>query len=75
MVYKLDGHFEMLFDFKATSSKLAYYSYVENVDLRVVSKEMVNLDLPNVDQWKTVEHFGKKQIKVTPVKIRRSWRV
>ena len=59
VVDKLDEDFEMLFDFKDTCAKLSYFSYVENVDLRVFEKEMANLYFPTVDQWKTIEQFEK----------------
>ena len=64
MVDKLPKDFEMLFDFKATCAKLSYFSYVDNVELRVLEKEMFNMDLPIVDQWKTVEQFGKNKYKL-----------
>ena len=59
VVDKLAGDFEMVFYFKATCAKMEDYSYVENVELKVLEKEMVNLVFPNVNQWNTVEHFGK----------------
>ena len=61
VVDKLAEYFEMMFNFKATCAKLSYFSYVENVELRVLEKEMVNLDFPTVNQWKTIEQFGKKK--------------
>ena len=64
MVDKLDEDFEMLFDFKATCAKLSYFSYVENVELIVLAKEMANLDFPMVDQWKIIEQFGKNKYKM-----------
>ena len=64
MVDKLAGYFEMLFDFKATCAKLAEFSYVENVEVKVLENDMFNLDFPIVDQWKTVEHFGKNKYKL-----------
>ena len=64
VVDKLVGDFVMLFDFKATCAKLIDFSYVENVELKVLAKEMVNLGLPTVDQWKTIEQFGKNKYKL-----------
>ena len=60
----LDGDFEMMIDFKATCAKLQYFSYVENVELRVLEKEMINLDLPTIGQWKIIENFGKRKYKL-----------
>ena len=52
---KSSENFEMLFAFRATCAQLPEFSYVEHVELRVLDKEMANLELPTVDQWKTVE--------------------
>ena len=54
LIDKLAGDFEMMFDFKATCSKLLDFSYSENVEIRVLAKEIINLDLPVVDQWNIV---------------------
>ena len=64
MIEKLDGDFEMLFDFKAICSKFPYFSYPENVELRVSTKEMISLDMPIAHQWKTVENYGKSKYKL-----------
>ena len=64
VVDKLAGDFGLLFYFKATCAKLADFSYVDNLHLRVLVKEMVNLDFPTIDQWKTVEQFGKNKYKL-----------
>ena len=61
---KLVEYFEMMFDFKATCAKFPYFSNVENVELRVLKKEMVIRDLPSVDQWRIVEQFGKNKYKL-----------
>ena len=57
VVDKLAEDFEMLFDFKATCAKLSYFSYVENVELRVLEKKMINMYFLDVDQWNTIEIF------------------
>ena len=54
VINKLAGDFEMLFDFKAMCAKLPYFSYSENVELRVLDKEMINMDLQVIDQWMIV---------------------
>ena len=64
VVDKLAEDFEMLLNFKATCAKLLDFSYVDNVELRVLAKEMVNLDFPTIDQWKTFEQFGKNKYKL-----------
>ena len=63
MVDKLAKDFEMMFDFKATCAKLPYFSYIENVEFRVLEKEMANMDLPTADEWRTIQQFGKNKYK------------
>ena len=65
MIDKLARDFEMLLDFKATCTKFPDFSYSENVDLRVLAKEMINLDLPAADQWKIVENYMKGKYQVS----------
>ena len=51
--------FEMFFVFKEAYARLQNYSYKDNVELHMFSKEMTTLDLPSMDQWKTVEKYGR----------------
>ena len=48
VIEKMD--FEMLFDFKDTCSKFPYFSYPKNMELRVLAKEMISMDLPDANQ-------------------------
>ena len=59
IVDKLADDFEMVFAFKATCARFPDYSYRDHVKLRVLSKEMFTLDLPSMDQWKTIEKYGR----------------
>ena len=59
MIDKLARDFEMLFDFKATCAKLPDLSYPKNMEIRVLAKEMISLDMPAADQWKTIENYEK----------------
>ena len=54
----------MLFDLKATCTQLSYFSYPENVELSVLAKEMISLEMLVVDQWKTIENYGKSKYKL-----------
>ena len=56
---KLSEYFEMLYAFRATSEQLPKLSNMEHLELRVLAKEMASLELPTVNQWKTVEKYGK----------------
>ena len=49
VIDKLTGEFEMLFDFKAICTQLPEFSYRENVELSVLAREMINLDMPNAN--------------------------
>ena len=55
MIDKLAGDFNMMFEVKATCTKFSKFSYSKNIELRVLAKEMINLDLPVVDQWKIIK--------------------
>ena len=56
---KLSEDFEILNTFRATCAHLPEISFMDHVELRVLEKEMANLELPTVAQWKTVEKYGK----------------
>ena len=56
MIDKLTVDFKMLFDFKAICSNLLEFSYAENMEINVMEKEMISLDLPTTDQWKLVDN-------------------
>ena len=64
VINKLDGDFEMLFEFKAMCTKLLDFSYSKNMELRVLEKEVISMDLPLVDQWKIIENYGKNKYKL-----------
>ena len=38
--------------------------YVDNVELRVLDKEMENMEMSSRDHWKTIEKFGKMKYRV-----------
>ena len=64
VIEKLSNDFEMLFDFKATCTKLIDFSYAKNMELMLFAKGMINLDLPAIDKWKIIENYGKSKYKV-----------
>ena len=49
IIEKLPKDFEIFHTFRATCAQLRVISYVNHVELRVLAKEMANLDLPTVD--------------------------
>ena len=64
IVDKLADDFEMIFSFKAMCAPLPYFSYRYHMELRVLEKEMAILDLPSVDQCKSVEKYGRSKYKL-----------
>ena len=51
--------FEIVESFRMIGAKLPLISYVDHVELRVLAKEMTNLEVPSGDQWNTIGKFGK----------------
>ena len=64
IVEQLSKDFEIFNTFRATCAQLPEISYMDHVKLRAQAKEMDSLELPTVDQWKTVENFGKTKYKL-----------
>ena len=58
MIKKLSGEFDLLFDFKNLCAMfLAPFvsSYLENLELGVLAKEMVKLETLTSNQWKMIK--------------------
>ena len=64
MIDKLTGDFELLFDFKAICTKLPEFSYAENVELNVMVKETISIDLPTTNKWNLVDNYGKSKYRL-----------
>ena len=64
IINRLSEYFEILFAFKATCAQLPEFYYAKHVELRALDKEMVNLEPPIVDQWNTVENYGKEKYRL-----------
>ena len=61
---KLAVDFEILVLFRITGAKLSTISYVDHVELRYFSKEMIDHEVTSRDQWKTIEKFGRMKYKL-----------
>ena len=61
IVEKLADDFEIVFTFKATCAHFTDYSYRDHVELCVLSRETSTLELPYVDQWKSLDKYGKSK--------------
>ena len=59
IVDKLAMDFEIVDSFRMIGAKLPPISYVDHVELRILAKEMTNLEVSFGYQWKTIEKFGK----------------
>ena len=51
--------FEILDRFSIIKKGLPVVSYESYVDLEVSIREMTEYNIPNIEQWKIVENFGK----------------
>ena len=56
--------FEIINTFRTICTQLRPILYVDLVELRVSAMEMENMELPYVDQWKTIEKFGRTKYKL-----------
>ena len=61
VIDKLTVDFEILFEFKAICTKFLEFSYAENMELSIITKNMINLDLPTTFQWKLDDNYGKSK--------------
>ena len=64
IIDKLAVDFEIINMFMAIFTQFPPISYVYHVELRVLVKEMKNMELPYLDQCKTIEKFGRKKYKL-----------
>ena len=54
----------MLFDLKSICTKLPEFSYAENMELNIMEKVTISLDIPTTDQWKLVDNYGKSNYRL-----------
>ena len=64
VIEKLAVEFEIINTFRVVCTQLPGILYVDHVELQVLGKEIANLELPTMDQWKTVEKFGRTKYKL-----------
>ena len=64
IIDKLVVEFELIDSLWTIGAQLPPISYVDHVELRVLSKEMESLEIPYGDQQKTIEKFGKMKYKL-----------
>ena len=64
IIETLTDDFEIFEWFVITQRSLPLISYTQYVELEVAIKEMMDCDLPNDEQWKVVEKFGKTKYRL-----------
>ena len=57
IIDKLVVYFELVYSFRTIGASLPPISYVDHVELRVLVKEMENIEMKSRDQSKTIEKF------------------
>ena len=61
---KLASDFELLFDFKATCSKVPKISYPKMMELKAQAYDMTTVTMPGPDLWRFIQQYGSPKIKV-----------
>ena len=56
--------FEIVNSFRMIGVKLPPISYPDHVEVRVLTKEMENIEVSFGDQWETIEKFGKTKYRL-----------
>ena len=64
IIEKLAIYFEILDQFIIIGSNLSHIYYLHRVELIFLDKEMTNHEVPFIDQWKTIEKFGRMKYKL-----------
>ena len=64
IIKTLNNEFEIFEWFLITQRSLPPISYTQYMDLEVAIKEMMDCDIPNHEQWKDVEKFGKTKYRL-----------
>ena len=60
---KLSSDFELLFDFKATCSKVPKISYLEAMELKTQAYNMMAMSIPGPDLWRVIQQYGSPKLK------------
>ena len=60
---KLASDFELLFDFKATCSKVPKISYPEVMELKVQAYDMMDATMSSPDLWRVIQQYGSPKLK------------
>ena len=63
---KLTEDFEILQKFLIVRGGLPTVSYEAYMDLEVSIREMIEYDIPSMEQWRAVEIFGKTKYILHP---------
>ena len=66
IIEKLTDNFEILDRFQMIKSNLPPMYYATCVELDILTKEMVDYDIPSQEQWNIIEKFDKSKYKLRP---------
>ena len=54
LIDKLEVDFEIINRFQTICTQLAPIPYLDHVELRLLAKEMENMEMPFLDEWKKI---------------------
>ena len=60
---KLANDFKLLFDFKATCSKVTKILYPEMMELKAQAYDMTTATMPCTDLWRVIQQYGSPKLK------------
>ena len=66
MFDELSEEFELLFYFKVSCAKVPKFSYIDNMELRVLAHDMVVAEFLKPEHWRTVQQYGSTKYKLHP---------
>ena len=64
VIDKLIMYFELINTFRIVCTQMPPISYLYHVELRVLTKEMENMEMTYVYQWKMIKKFGRTKYKL-----------
>ena len=63
---KLAEEFETLFDFKIACTRVPNLTYSDNMDLRVLTHDMIMADFLRSKLWKSIQLYGSNKLRLQP---------
>ena len=60
---ELASDFKLLFDFKATCSKVPKISYLKMMELQAQAYDMIAAIMLGIDLWRVIQKYGSPKLK------------